>query len=165
MFCRNCGENIPVDSVFCPNCGKNLLEIGAPQRVATVEPVPEPVMVNEGTPLLSRLSRRRGVEKDASESTLEASDDEADDDELADDHPDHWNSVWQNVSLGRLLWAVGLLFGVVGFIVGLTGHTAPALIWLMFALLLVVASFKAPEPTASPPVETTEEVPEQEMRD
>lgn len=165
MFCRNCGENIPVDSVFCPNCGKNLLEIGAPMRMAAEEPIPEAPPAEEATPLLSRLSRRRTAEKEvlapeAGDATIEDMDDD-----LQDDHRDHWNSVWQNLSLGRLLWAVGLLFGVVGFIVGLAGHTAPAMIWLIFALLLVVAAFKAPEPAGAEPVETTDEVSEQEMRD
>jgi uncharacterized membrane protein YvbJ len=25
VYCRHCGDQIPVDSVFCPSCGKNLL--------------------------------------------------------------------------------------------------------------------------------------------
>ncbi len=165
MFCRNCGENIPVDSVFCPNCGKNLLEIGAPSRLVVEETVPEAPVAEEATPLLSRLSRRRTADKEVLPPESDEAAIEDLDQDLPDDHPVQWNHVWQNLSLGRLLWSVGLLFGVVGFIVGLAGHTAPAMIWLIFALLLVVAAFKAPEPADAEPFETSDEVSEQEMRD
>ena len=163
MFCRNCGENIPVDSVFCPNCGKNLLEIGAPARIAVEEPVREPAEENVA-PLLSRFGHRRSAREDLASQPEESGNEDLDD-EIHDDHLDPWSGIWKSLSLGRLLWAVGLLFGVVGFIVGLAGHAAPAMIWLMFALLLVLAAFKAPEPAAAEPVETTEEFSEQEMRD
>ena len=46
VYCRHCGDQIPVDSVFCPSCGHNLLLDTAsanpsPEGAAVVQPARE----------------------------------------------------------------------------------------------------------------------------
>ncbi|MCY0898626.1 MAG: hypothetical protein OWU33_06745 [Firmicutes bacterium] len=53
---------------------------------------------------------------------------------------------FKQLSLGRLLWTTGLLFGVVGFVVGLFANTLEAIVWMFFGLLLIVAAPQAPKP-------------------
>ena len=55
MFCPNCGNNIPDNSVFCGNCGTNL---SAPAAAAPVAPV---AVAAPGVPGLS--AKQRGLKK------------------------------------------------------------------------------------------------------
>lgn len=142
MFCRSCGENIPVDSVFCPNCGKNLLEVSE-RQVPVAEPEVAPIAIDEEP---RRFRRRRPTP-----SEVEA-EDEGPDEPFIDDEPDEreprdYSQLWARLSLKRLLWIMGLAFSAVGFIVGLVGDIRPALAWILFGLVLTVSASQAPEPT------------------
>lgn len=133
MFCRNCGENIPVDSVFCPNCGKNLLEIGAP-TVRREEPL---ATKPESEPMFRRRRSAPIVEEDPP------------DEELVEDE---WQprrqsidwSVFDRIGFPRLFWVMGLLFAVVGFVIGLAGRGQTAIIWILFGIALLLATPLAP---------------------
>jgi hypothetical protein len=130
MFCRSCGENIPVDSVFCPNCGKNLLDIAAPMPQSAIEPEP------------TGMFRRRVRVLDPEE--------EPEEDELDDDGPRRARSInlslFERLGIQRLFWIMGLAFAVVGFVIGLAGRNQTAIIWILFGIALIVAAHLAPEP-------------------
>lgn len=170
MFCRSCGENIPIDSVFCPNCGKNLLEVTERQ---IPEPEPEPVTETEEEDRPPFRFRRRRPAPDEEVDPAE----DADLQEVLPSQraPRDYAALLARLSLKRVLWAMGLVFSAVGFIVGLAGHLDPALAWIFFGLVLVIAGPHAPEgngASASPDVTrhatVTEEEPTratEEMRD
>ena len=131
MFCRNCGEDIPVDSVFCPNCGKNLLASGA---------------------------RVRGTAKEYDDDIAQDRPDDLEDEGGAeDDQPAaeygrarpgiDW-SVWERIGLGRLFWIMGLVFATVGFVVGLSSNPIRAVSWILFGIALIIAARSAPKPAA-----------------
>jgi len=135
VFCRNCGENIPVDSVFCPHCGKNLMEIERVRETAgpTEElPIRPRTASRRSWPLWSHIGQKGPLWGDQLRAWI------------------------QHLSLFRVLWTMGLVFAGVGFIVGLTGHQAPALDWILFGFVLVFAAPYAPAPPDST---------QQEMRD
>ncbi len=151
MFCRSCGENIPVDSVFCPNCGKNLLEIGAPSERPVVESLFQETKTepDRDPPL---LRRRRSAplpqEVDDPEEPLE---------EEWELETRHWDlSFFAGVGIPRVLWVMGCLFSVVGFVIGLAGREETAIIWILFGIALIAASFTIP-PRSAHTVEDEEE--------
>ncbi|NMP22972.1 zinc-ribbon domain-containing protein [Sulfobacillus harzensis] len=143
MFCRSCGENIPVDSVFCPNCGKNLLEVAERRVPPEAETETDPILEEE-EPTIFRFRRRRTHEAPIDEPDETPADLSADDDEAPQRSFD-WHQFSARVSLTRLFWVVGLIFSAVGFVVGLAGNIRSALAWILFGLVLVVAAPKAPE--------------------
>ncbi len=163
MFCRSCGENIPVDSVFCPNCGKNLLEIAhsgppEPEPPAAEEPAAEP-----------RRFRFRAERTEAPDVPEEPEEPEEPPRRALRISPIRFPS--QGLSLSRLFWGMGLLFAVVGFIAGIAGDVHASTAWILFGLVLVVAAPHASQLTQKPPApdegaETSpEDEQEQEMRD
>ncbi len=142
MFCRSCGENIPVDSVFCPNCGKNLLEVSE-RQVPMAEPEVAPIAIDEEP---RRFRRRRPTPTEV------GADDGGEDEPFIDAdsegrEPRDYSQLWARLSLKRLLWIMGLAFAAVGFIVGLVGDIRPALAWILFGLVLTVSASQAPETT------------------
>lgn len=143
MFCRSCGENIPIDSVFCPNCGKNLLEVSE-RQVPEAEPEAAPKATDEE----QRRFRRRRLAPSKMGPVDEGGDEPFIDDEPPTREPRDYSQLWARLSLKRLLWIMGLAFSAVGFIVGLVGDIRPALSWILFGLVLTVASSQAPEQTA-----------------
>ncbi|MCY0877974.1 MAG: zinc ribbon domain-containing protein [Firmicutes bacterium] len=142
MFCRNCGENIPVDSVFCPNCGKNLLQIGAASPA--YRQAPQAADEDEESEPASRLFGWRKRTREPVETDISAPQGEASVEE--DSGPVIDLTPLKQLSFGRLLWGMGLLFGVVGFVVGLFANTSEAIVWMFFGLLLIVAAPHAPKP-------------------
>ena len=131
MFCRSCGENIPVDSVFCPNCGKNLLAVESSARRTAPQPEPEP-------------EPERAFPRWRARSTKVAVDDNGDEEKLESDTRGINLSVFDRLGLQRLFWVMGLLFAAVGFIVGVTSSTRTAIVWILFGLALLVAATNAP---------------------
>ena len=145
MFCRSCGENIPVDSVFCPNCGKNLLEVESKiARPAAREEEPEPEQ---------RLFRRR--RRGMTEAAV-PTDDEYEEEGSMPVSSGTYVSVLERLGLQRLFWAMGLMFAVVGFIVGMSGSTRTAIVWILFGLVLLIAAPHAPETRRPDPPEPEE---------
>ena len=144
MFCRNCGENIPVDSVFCPNCGKNLLDTGAATHFRQAEEsaaAPE----EEAGP---RWRRSHGGTSDV------ADEDEEELRRSSTPRPHINLAIWERLGLMRLLWGMGLLFSAVGFVVGLSASPWRALSWILFGVALILAAPhapQAPEPDTGPP--------------
>lgn len=136
MFCRSCGENIPIDSVFCPNCGKNLLEVGA--RAAEPEFAPsawpdadaeadvDPPDEADEEPVLRRRFRIRSIGE-------ESEDDPRSETRL--------NLVaWERLGLIRVLLGMGLVFAAVGFVIGLVSSPARAITWILFGVALILAA-------------------------
>ena len=146
MFCRSCGENIPVDSVFCPNCGKNLLEVGS--RAAGTDSSEWESGQDDKIP--SRRSRRGHIIDEFD------SQDDAPEPEPRMRVPIHVNwAMWERLGLMRVLWSMGLAFSAVGFIVGVAGNPARALTWILFGFALIVAAPHASGTAA--PTEAAEE--------
>lgn len=145
MFCRRCGADIPVDSVFCPSCGTNLIlnEPEPSERVADEEPSP---------------SRSREVRAPWTA-------------RMKTGYQSAWSGVIQlgqawsrplrpRVGMAKILAVAGFLFGVVGFLVGLTGRTR-GLDWLLFGLILILGAIyvtltQAPPDKKSEPKELTD---------
>ncbi len=140
MFCRNCGEDIPIDSVFCPHCGKNLLEIESPP------PGRSRARPGWWAAVRHRLAlNHRSFSPDAERPSA--------------GNP-RWSSivsVMKRLTLFRVLWCMGLVFAAAGFLIAVSGAAAIGLDWLVFGLVLVVAA-----PYAPGPVEPNQQ---QEMRD
>lgn len=126
MFCRSCGENIPVDSVFCPHCGKNLLEIK----------VTEDVFREPATFFGKSRRQRRPLSEDWAP-------EDAEEPEEALGRPSFdWGRL-ERIGLTRVFWVMGLVFAAVGFIVGVAGDAAQALVWILFGLALLIAAPQA----------------------
>lgn len=160
MFCRNCGESIPVDSVFCPNCGKNLLEVASASNATRTDESATPTVTADEDDVLirpSRLRRRRFAQAIMAEEEgppeVEGEPQVGPEvgpevDPLAEDlDPESpitanisWDSLASHMTLHGVLWIMGLLFGAVGFIVGLLGKTGDALAWILFGLVLIMSS-------------------------
>lgn len=156
MFCRSCGENIPVDSVFCPNCGKNLLEIGAPPERPAVE---RPFLETQVEPELDRplLRRRR-----AAPLPQQVEEPEEPLDEEWEREPRHLDlSFFAGVGITPVLWVMGCLFSVVGFVIGLAGREETAIIWILFGIALIAASYTIP----SKSIQTSMDEQEQEVEE
>jgi hypothetical protein len=127
VFCRSCGENIPVDSVFCPHCGKNLLEIATPKPT------------DSGFTLFG-ITRQR--------TRLQASEDWSEDESAEDAEEGLRGSKFdwgwlERMGLPRVFWIMGLVFAAVGFVVGVGGNTAQAIVWILFGLALLIAAPQA----------------------
>ena len=127
MFCRRCGAEIPVDSVYCPSCGSKLVPNRSFVEEDTLTP-PQPARA--AIPIGGRLRQRyqtsiQGV------TNLRV----------------NVQQQLKHVAAQHILVGMGGLFGVVGFLWGLLGHQR-ALDWLLFSLLLVLIGiyFKSPLP-------------------
>lgn len=146
MYCRSCGENIPVDSIFCPSCGKNLMEVSSPTTVIPPASSAGPVAPQEDVDDTERapLSRLRRMRRNTAIPVEEESQNSADEEE---EPRTPWVApAWlQQLTLSRVLWAMGLLFAIVGFVVGLLGHLDMSLAWLLLGLVLIVAAPAAPQ--------------------
>ncbi len=121
MFCRSCGEKIPVDSVFCPNCGKNLLELTATSTTP----------INSGS-----------LSHDRDDPPLREESDEARVHAKGSFHQrlPRPRLPFAGHQLEKLLWAVGLLFSAVGFIIGVADSAQNGIVWMLFGLSLVIAA-------------------------
>ncbi len=125
MFCRRCGADIPVDSVFCPSCGTNLiLNDAEPSEVGARDQAPP--------------SRNRGRSKGAFTAAMQRGY------QTGVAGVTRMGQVWsrplqQRLGLNRVLATGGFLFGLIGFIVGLVGGTR-GLDWLLFGLILILAA-------------------------
>lgn len=125
MFCRRCGADIPVDSVFCPSCGTNLIlnEAEPADGVANEEIFPSRSQERPQGIWLDAI--RRGYQSGVSGVTRIGR---------------SWSSIRRpRVRINRVLAIAGFLFGLIGFIVGLVGH-ARGLDWLLFGLILILAA-------------------------
>lgn len=141
MFCRNCGDSIPVDSVFCPTCGKNLLEVETQvDQIHTSDPAPRRRFFSRGSQTVAAISDEDGWSGD----------------EPGPSTPAFTVSVLERLGFQQLFWVMGLLFSVVGFIVGMTGSTRTAIVWILFGLVLLVAAPHAPESRRPDPPEQEE---------
>ncbi len=118
MYCRRCGAEIPVDSVFCPSCGTNLI-VGRQSD-------------SGDRPEVEKKPRRKGIKMSA---TLKMRYQMA-----TRSVTNIGQRVWGRLRLfapQQVLVGMGFLFGVVGFFWGLLGHQR-ALDWLLFGLMLVL---------------------------
>ena len=143
MFCRNCGEKIPVDSVFCPTCGKNLLELAPSQGVLAER-------------LRSGEDESERENKGAPSPTARLAWDEAD---ASDPRPQPTSTPRRslgNAALGKLLWVMGRLFSGVGFIIGVAAGMSQGLIWVLFGLALLVAAPHSSWPRSHPQIDDEE---------
>lgn len=126
MFCRRCGADIPVDSVFCPSCGTNLILNEPEPSEILADDEPSPSRSREArlrAPWMARVgngyqSTRSGVMRIGQA----------------------WSrSLKPRLGIAKILALAGFLFGVVGFLVGLLGRTR-GLDWLLFGLILILAA-------------------------
>ncbi len=146
MFCRRCGADIPVDSVFCPSCGTNLI---------LNEAEPSEVVSDDETVLSRSQGRSRRAWLDAMRRGYQA----------GISGVTRIGQVWsgprkRQIGLNRVLAIGGVVFGLIGFMVGLMGHTR-GLDWLLFGLILILAAIYvsiSPVPTdkKSEPKELTD---------
>ena len=130
MFCRRCGAEIPVDSVYCPSCGSKLV----PNRTLVEEDsLTFPQSTRQGVPVGQRIRERyqTGIQ-DVTKLKV------------------YIQQLLKPVLAQHIFVGMGCLFGVVGFLWGLLGHQR-ALDWLLFGLLLVLVGiyFKPPMPPES----------------
>ncbi|MCL5972775.1 MAG: zinc ribbon domain-containing protein [Firmicutes bacterium] len=127
MFCRRCGAEIPVDSVYCPSCGSKLVASRSSVEEDVITP-PQPA--REAVPMGGRLRQRyqTGIQGVTQVKV-------------------YVQQQFKHVAAQHILVGMGCLFGVVGFLWGLLGHQR-ALDWLLFGLLLVLVGiyFKPPLP-------------------
>lgn len=146
MFCRSCGENIPVDSIFCPNCGKNLLEMESASAPPSV-------------PMAARLSRR-GKARPATAPKWEIETEEEIEEQAEEEAGSSWGrwdlSTFEHLGFQRLFWFMGLSFATVGFVVGILGSLRTALVWILFGLVLIVAAPQAPAARRDSPPQSEE---------
>ncbi|PSR20710.1 MAG: zinc ribbon domain-containing protein [Sulfobacillus acidophilus] len=135
MFCRSCGENIPVDSVFCPHCGKNLLEIATPKTSGS----------NAGFSFFGKTRKKVPVHS-IEDRWQEDADEKAEAEEANEEEPlgpaFDWSRL-ERIGLTRVFWTMGLVFAAVGFVVGISGNTAQAMVWILFGLALLIAAPQA----------------------
>lgn len=130
MFCRGCGENIPVDSVFCPNCGKNLLEVNR-----DILPGPEPTPVVPPSSPRRRFHIVRAPSGGAWQRYRQISA------TLTHEGPGRFMLVIRRVSgvpADRILFGAGLVFAAIGFLVGASGLNG--LNWLGLGAVLELAA-------------------------
>lgn len=127
MFCRTCGEQIPIDSVYCPSCGKNLIEIAIPaperdEETAPATPSEPPQKETLGglrTSLAEARRKARIAARGSSRVTFS------------------WTST---LTWHRIFFGMGLAFSIVGFVLGTVGRQQ-AIDWLLFGLILVGSAF------------------------
>ncbi len=131
VYCRHCGDQIPVDSVFCPSCGKNLLPDepsldGESLLSEVADPTPE--VTRRKTPRLPTIPWQRY--QNAIRGVMHF------------DAPRISTMPW---SVSRILFVFSGAFAVVGFILSLIGLTQ-GIAWLLFGLVLSLGAFYTKEP-------------------
>lgn len=136
MYCRHCGDQIPVDSMFCPSCGKNLLpDDPAPQAqaspsAATSSPrTPAPWMTWwQSVPWRRYRNVLSGVIQ------LNAS---------------RLRAAW---TLSQILFVASAAFSIVGFVLSMF-QVVQGLAWLLFGLVLGLSALytKGPPHHGNPP--------------
>ena len=138
VYCRHCGDQIPVDSVFCPSCGKNLLpEDPNPDMMAPVESA-EPE-----TPV-TRRDWLRGVRNIPWQRYR-----------MAASGVIHLNNIRQvrvTWTVSQVLFTASAAFSVVGFVLSLAGRQQ-GLSWILFGLVLGLGALytKDPPTRGTPP--------------
>lgn len=125
MFCRGCGEKIPVDSIFCPSCGKHLV----PDMNAYPQQETDSSVLTAANPKIP-LSKR--VRDSASPRYQQAQEHVINTSRKA-------LSRIRRFQLDQLLYGTGTLFSVVGFILGVSHH-GTATTWLIFGLILIISA-------------------------
>lgn len=126
MFCRRCGAEIPVDSVFCPSCGTNLILNEPEPADFRTDDETSPSRSREARPRATWMARAANRYQSAGSGVMRTG--------------QTWmRSLRPRIGMTKILAAAGVLFGVVGFLVGLFGHTR-GLDWLLFGLILILAA-------------------------
>ncbi len=138
VYCRHCGDQIPVDSIFCPSCGQNLL----PEQPNTrPEPAPETSPVSEsrnGPRWMQKMkmsSTQRYLQMKTSVIRL-----------------GHMRPRSLRVTVSQVLLTGSAAFSLVGFIWNLFGHQT-GLSWIGFGIVLGLGALYTKEPpnNGSPP--------------
>lgn len=123
MFCRGCGEEIPVDSLFCSHCGKKLV---ADRPALGISPEPAASQADTyGPPRSERIRQWARSYRNR----------------IADVMPtgDTWRSMASRLTVSNVFFGMGILFATVGFVLGLVGN-ATSLGWLLYGIALVLGS-------------------------
>lgn len=173
MFCRGCGESIPVDSVFCPSCGKNLLNVQSPDTNTRPSVTPSRdkrrfhIRETGHNPL--RLLQHNTISPGADATPARSQGPRAVSQRLSGTNHELWRRAresimrspidwkikgevdWKSWRIDRILFYGGIAFGVVGFVTGVTNLNG--IPWLGFGIVLVLSALywqrsQAPEPTA-----------------
>lgn len=146
MYCRGCGDQIPVDSIFCPGCGRKLVNDFTSEPVVVrqgdgqddanstelTEDVPPGILRRQGRSP-EKNSRNKAPQSESFKSRYR---------NVASNvmnSKDKISKRFSEWSLDRLLFNIAMVLLVIGFFLGL-GQVPVATDWLLTALTLVVAA-------------------------
>ncbi len=131
VYCRHCGDQIPVDSIFCPSCGQNLLPEPSNSRPEPALGDTSPPKSRKGADWMTKMKALAGQRYLGIKSNV-----------IRLGQIRHHALGW---TVSQVLFVGSAAFSLVGFVWNLFGHRS-GLSWIGFGIVLGLGALYTKEP-------------------